>query len=441
MKYQSNGIRFKNNNAGTVAQLERLLEFLKSEEGSQVIVYGDADDACEEDGAEASEHTEQAEAAERAEAGEGAEAAWSDREPRSDRAREFELQQRWAEELLNELGLREETCDWAEWPSQLQWASFNYAREARLLAPTGESPSIRLRHRIRLPDAEAVSDFLADARMRRHALEVVSIEQLAETLEDRCVKLEGDVEASALELTRLTSALIRAASDAGGSFDNYQEVPVKGGDGADVEHGVISTSLHLCWAVDADARVLEDGQPAHVSALRHGANDKAPCDVVPGVAAVGESKAPAQLRQLKGRTEFLRDTFIVRLLMAPHAVQWKDADGGGFLSDGPGVVHGMDSDFEVVLSESAPCLDHLRWMVNQVPDLHVAAESLQYEAKYTGDRLPHDLVERMTPPVEVREQMASRLGSLVEALEAMTEDISAAHQAVRSTLPKRAHRS
>lgn len=442
MKNQSNGIRF-NNNAGTVAQLEKLLEFLKSEAGSQVIVYGDAEDACEDDGAEAVETAEQTElddGTEQAEAVEGAEAAGSDHEARGDRAREFELQQRWAEELLNELGVREETCDWGEWLTQLQWASFNYAREARMVAPTGESPSVRLRHRIQLPDAEAVSEFLADARVRHLALDIVSIEQLAETLEDRRLELVGDVEASALELTKLTSALIRAASDAGGSFDNYWEVSVKGENGADVEPGVVRTNLHRCCAVDAEARAVEAGQTAKDSPLCQVPGEQAVGDTARSDSAAVEAKAPAHLRRLKGRTEFLRDTFIVRLLMAPHAVQWKDADGCGFLSDGPGVVHGMDSDYAVVLSESAPCLDHLRWLVNQVADLHVASESLHYEAKYTGDRLPNDLVERMTPPVEVREQMASRLEGLVESLEAMTEDISAAHQTILSTLPKQAPR-
>jgi len=314
-------------------------------------------------------------------------------------ADEFERQRQMSIGLLGQLGVREEACMWYEWQAHVNWAGFSLDLEEAEVSETGEYPTLCLRYRVRVPDESAAEDFLADNRVRRLSLKVKSVEQLAETVEDRRITLEGMVEASAFELTKVTSALISAAYEVLGEFEERKEVRIPG---AGVR-GVIETSLVQRTAHRED----EPAQPP---------------------------KAPPV--ELKGRTEFQRDTLIARALLAPYAVQWRDGDGLGFLSDGSNVVHGMDSDIAVTLADGAPHLDHLRWLLNQVVDMHVAAQSLSTKDRYTGERLPYDMVERMTPPEDIRRQMADNLAAASKAMQQMVEDIKAAQVAIAATLPK-----
>lgn len=314
-------------------------------------------------------------------------------------ADEFERQRRMSIGLLGELGVREEACQWHEWQAHVNWAGFSLDKEEAEVSVTGEYPTLCLRYRVRVPDESAVEDFLADNRVRRLSLTVKSVEQLAETLEDRRITLEGMVEASALELTKVTSALISAAYEVLGEFEERKEAPILG---AGVR-GVIETNL-VQRAAHREDKATQPPKPPPV--------------------------------ELEGRTEFQRDIFIARALLSPYAVQWRDRDGLGFLSNGSNVVHGMDSDIAVTLADGAPHLDHLRWLLNQVVDMHVAAESLNTKDRYTGERLPYDMVERMTPPEDIRRQMADNLAAASEAMQQMVEDIKAAQVAIAATLPK-----
>lgn len=312
-------------------------------------------------------------------------------------ADEFERQRQLSIVLLGELGVREEACQWYEWQAHVNWAGFSQDKEEAEVSVTGEYPTLCLRYRVRVPDESAVEDFLADDRVRRLSLTVKSVEKLAETLEDRRIILEGMVEASALELTKVTSALIGAAYEVLGEFEERNEVHIPG---AGIR-GVIETNL----VQRAAHRKDEPAQPPKALPV-----------------------------ELKGRTEFQRDTFIARAILAPYAVQWRD--GLGFLSDGSNVVHGMDSDIAVTLADGAPHLDHIRWMLNQVTDMHVAAQSLNTKDRYTGERLPYDMVDRMTPPEDIRRQMADNLAALSESMQHMVDDIKAAQVAIAATLPK-----
>lgn len=311
----------------------------------------------------------------------------------------FERRRRMSIGLLGELGVREEVCGWYEWQAHVNWAGFSLDKEEAEVSVTGEYPTLCLHYRVRVPDKSAVEDFLADYRVRRLSLTVKSIEQLAETLEDRRITLEGMVEASAFELTKVTSSLISAAYEVLGKFEQRSEVRIP----------------------DSCVRGVIETNPVQRAAHREDRPTQPP-------------KAP--LVELNGRTEFQRDTFIARAMLAPYAVQWRDGDGLGLLSDGSDVVHGMDSDIAVTLADGAPHLDHIRWLLNQVTDMHVAAQSLNAKDRYTGERLPYDMVERMTPPEDIRRQMADNLAALSEMMQHMVDDINAAQAAIAATLPR-----
>lgn len=118
-----------------------------------------------------------------------------------------------------------------------------------------------------------------------------------------------------------------------------------------------------------------------------------------------EPDAPKGLK-LRFRTEFFKDVLVLRLALVPYVLHWSDYSIN--LSGEPGCpakFDGFDRNVEFELVTTAPSLDHLRWYVNQIPDMHVAAESLHYADKYTGTRLPYHLMAKMEPPVEVIEDM------------------------------------
>ncbi len=93
------------------------------------------------------------------------------------------------------------------------------------------------------------------------------------------------------------------------------------------------------------------------------------------------------------------------------------------LAQGPATRIGADREIEVELTPDAPCVDHLAWMLNQVPDLDVAAESLTRAERYTGRRLPGWLVEQMAPPTEERQAVLERLGAWVSHCQMMVESV------------------
>lgn len=118
-----------------------------------------------------------------------------------------------------------------------------------------------------------------------------------------------------------------------------------------------------------------------------------------------ESDAPRGVN-LRMRTEFLEDVLVLRIALLPWVLHWSDysINMTGAPSC-PAQIDNMDRNVEFELAGSAPSLDHLRWYINQIADMHVAAETLHYADRYTGRRLPYHLLEKMMPPVEVIENM------------------------------------
>lgn len=299
--------------------------------------------------------------------------------------------------ILHDLGLFEATASQAAWPALEQWATMNEAMEESRFETIGGSPMRTLLHELHLPDARAAAMLQTTLPLEELSLAVKGDEQLTETLPDRRITLVGPCQCTTMERTKRTSALIVGAAHVGGRYEGYQEVwDLKAGDAP----GVVRTNLANWSAVSAAAQAV----------------------------------AP---RHLKARTECMQDAMLMRALLAPWTISWKDNDSLSMLpAQGPVTRIGADREIEVELTPDAPCVDHLAWMLNQVPDLHVAAESLTRAERYTGRRLPGGLIERMVPPTEERQAMLERLLALRESLEMMVESVEAARDAVRGTLPR-----
>lgn len=127
-------------------------------------------------------------------------------------------------------------------------------------------------------------------------------------------------------------------------------------------------------------------------------------DIV-GNSADAVPRRPAGVK-MKMRTEFLHDALELRIALTPYVLHWTDNSvhlPGN--SDCAEMLSIMDRDVELEICEGAPSLDHLRWYINQMVDMHVAAESLHYADRYTGARLPYHLLNEMESPVEVIEKM------------------------------------
>ena len=89
-------------------------------------------------------------------------------------------------------------------------------------------------------------------------------------------------------------------------------------------------------------------------------------------------------------------------------------------------MSGMDRSIEFEVTESAPKLDHLRWLLSKVTDMHVAAESLNYAERYNGERLPYDMVAQMEPPDDVIDELNERLRKIAEATPELVERLEEA---------------
>lgn len=110
--------------------------------------------------------------------------------------------------------------------------------------------------------------------------------------------------------------------------------------------------------------------------------------------------------KLRLRTEFLHNALELRVALLPYVLHWTELSirhGDECLE--PSMVDTFDREVELEVVSTAPSLDRLRWYINQMADMHVAAESLHYADRYTGARLPHHLLEQMEPPLSVVESL------------------------------------
>jgi hypothetical protein len=124
--------------------------------------------------------------------------------------------------------------------------------------------------------------------------------------------------------------------------------------------------------------------------------------------------APAKRHKLAMRCEFMQDALLLRLVLTPYVVRWSDSQW--FMpEDSEDVsprVCGMDREIRFEVSTSAPHIEHLRWLLSSIVDMHVAAESLNYEEFYTEGRMSPKLIEAMAPPAQPGLELLKQLDAV-----------------------------
>lgn len=111
--------------------------------------------------------------------------------------------------------------------------------------------------------------------------------------------------------------------------------------------------------------------------------------------AAERGKEIAEGTHYQMRTEFHSDCQSIFALLKPWLLCWvehsEDEDKDSYVdSDGrfwSNQNWRMDADIRFVTRPDAPSLNELRWLISTIVDHHVAAESLNYEPKYTGERM------------------------------------------------------
>lgn len=305
--------------------------------------------------------------------------------------RAFEMQRQMGEELLNRLGYSESKTDLRLWMRLSLQATLNQVTEARHLNVDGNCPVREVEFTVRVPDDDALEDVLDQVVKQLPELKVHSMVALAEVVDDRRVKFRGKCELSTPVLTGFTTKLIVIADEYGGSLEDFETV-----DDFDSRMGkVMPTNLTRCYSEDV----------------------------------LAERTAPDAPHRLKMRCEYLCDALQLRLALAPWVLSWNEVelDNATHWTTGTrGVMSGADRSIEFEVTDNAPILDHLRWLLSKITDMHIPAESLNYAERYTGDRLPYDIVERMRPPEALIEELMKRLRNIAEAAPGLIEGLEEA---------------
>lgn len=137
-------------------------------------------------------------------------------------------------------------------------------------------------------------------------------------------------------------------------------------------------------------------------------------EAVPQTEAANDLTYKKSGRHMKLRTEFLMDAIELRISLAPYVLSWNESFDEQFSAGDKKHPSAGDREVEFELSSTAPKLDHMRWLLNQIPDMHVPAESLHTAERYTGARLPYDLIDEMEPPMAVVKKMLATAKEVAE---------------------------
>jgi hypothetical protein len=101
------------------------------------------------------------------------------------------------------------------------------------------------------------------------------------------------------------------------------------------------------------------------------------------------------------RTECLNDADLVRMLLNRWLLAWSQMAAD---VDEQGEIRWPDVDVELKLKKSAPPLRVLRWLIDQLPDCHVASESLDHAESYNGERTNRKSNDPIEPHQDVLAQ-------------------------------------
>jgi hypothetical protein len=95
------------------------------------------------------------------------------------------------------------------------------------------------------------------------------------------------------------------------------------------------------------------------------------------------------------RTECREDCGGIRAVLRPWLLSWKESSGyqaDDSYVDATGVVWAsqnwaLDTDVQFIIGMGGPTLREVRWLFDKITDCHVATDTVQLDANYTGERL------------------------------------------------------
>lgn len=291
---------------------------------------------------------------------------------------EWKAEEQRARDLLKTLGVEEGHIEQSHWCRIFQLAQgFQGLDACKRGWVDGVAPVEHFDHDIRMPNA-VLAGLFQEAALKAHpGLDVISAEQMAESLDDIKVLLYQDLQANSQVMTETMVSLDAIARMYGGHYEFWELV---------------------------------------------GPNPNAPAFKEPSPDEFRRAMDERKRRFFKMRTEFLGDALIARLTLAPYVVEWHDFDSlteytGGVKTS---VCSGMGHEVEFEVCEGGPTLDQLRWKLWQVTDLHVAAQTLNYADKYDGERLDYRIMDRLS----VSEEYAAKFQERQAAVERQIESIN-----------------
>ena len=136
------------------------------------------------------------------------------------------------------------------------------------------------------------------------------------------------------------------------------------------------------------------------------------------------------------RTECRHDCEVIRAILRPWLVSWKEtsgytADDSHVGADGvmwASMNWAVDTDVQLIIGNGGPCLNEIRWLIDKLSDCHVAAQSVNKRELYTGDRIDYMVLRSIkTPPSTAMINMAMK--TLLQRIELSEITIEAAQDA------------
>lgn len=102
------------------------------------------------------------------------------------------------------------------------------------------------------------------------------------------------------------------------------------------------------------------------------------------------------------RTECRFDCLLIIAMLRTWLLSWKESSGyqhDDSYVDVNGVIWSsqnwaLDADVQFIVSSDGPSLNEIRWLLNELVDCHVAAESVDFLERYTGERMRHEEFEK-----------------------------------------------
>lgn len=261
-------------------------------------------------------------------------------------------------ELLKTLGYSEPAVEPHLWRRLMREASrVQFLNEPNRYQVRGMPVEHKLIHRTHFRNPKLANLFIVNMAAQHPSFDVVSIVQPVESLEDREVCLRHRTMMTPQGVAATSCALITIAAAYCGDYQGWRRESA------------------------ADRRDATLPRKSQLSVKER--------------------------RRMTFRAEYLGDVVLARLALAPYVCRWADADDLGTDTKGAktAACSGRGHTIELEVIDGAPSLDQLRWLLAQMTDMHVAAESLDYTACYTGERIHYKYLERMTPPSAVLEEM------------------------------------